>query len=231
MNRIGYCDRTVNVITGCLQQLPCRERCWARRMSLRLAGNRIVKDREKYDGFRPAFWPERLQQLQGEGETIAVNFMGDMFGPAVDVTWIRHCLMVMMEENGQRFLLLTKNPEMMVEIAKRDPLGKAASKMGNIWWGVSVSTQKETSRIDTLAFGLPQETRKWVSAEPLLESVELTSYVRLRLIHWVVGGLETGAGRRPGKEEWLRDMMVTCHEGRVPFWWKGAGKRWQEKGW
>lgn len=74
----------------------------------------------------------------------------------------------------------------------------------HVWLGVSVESQDQVHRIDTLRH-VPAGVR-WISAEPLLGPLSLN----LDGIDWVVVGGESKKGARPVDVEWILDIIAQC---------------------
>ena len=68
---------------------------------------------------------------------------------------------------------------------------------------------------------------RFVSIEPMLGRVLLTSYDEMQTIQselgWVICGAETGPGARQMDLAWARDLRDQCREAGVPFFFKSAG--------
>ena len=67
---------------------------------------------------------------------------------------------------------------------------------------------------------------KFLSVEPLLERVDLTSY--LQSLQWIIVGGESGYeyGKyryRPCELEWIRDVIQQCKDADVPVFVKQLG--------
>ena len=67
-----------------------------------------------------------------------------------------------------------------------------------------MESQKYAPRLTVLA-RLPAPVR-FVSAEPLLEPLELTEWLDSGALKWVIVGGESGAGARPMDLDWARDL-------------------------
>jgi protein gp37 len=207
MNPIGYVDRTWNPIVGCLPELPCWENCWARKRAHRLSKNPKVHNREKYQGFKPVAFPDRLRQpfAWRKAQRVATGFMGDIALQPEDM--IQQVAEVCALTPRHTYLWLTKRPDLLSE--KTAGWGWPR----NIWLGVSVCRQVDAHRIDTL-LEIPVAVR-WVSVEPMLEPIEFTQLPRL---NWIVAGPETGAGARPMEKTWIGRLSDRCCCTGVPFW-------------
>lgn len=98
----------------------------------------------------------------------------------------------------------------------------------NVWLGVTAENQKAADERIPQLCATPAAVR-FLSVEPLLEGTWLKlgwSYpgtwkkTRGCAINWVILGAETGAGRRPCKEEWVRSLVQQCKDYDVPVWIK-----------
>jgi protein gp37 len=114
------------------------------------------------------------------------------------------------------WLILTKRPQNFRKMLPAD----WGAGYPNVWLGVSAESQREADRRLPLLCRTPA-TRRWVSAEPLLEAVDLSPW--LGPVSWVVGGCESDNGRpgkRPTDLAWLRSLRDQCEAARVAFWLK-----------
>ena len=116
--------------------------------------------------------------------------------------------------------------------------------LANLHLGVSVEDQvRADKRIPTL-LALPA-ARRWISAEPLLGSVDVAwalsrnpldlaagflqrgrfspGLETLRRLDWVVAGGESGPGARPMHPAWVRQLRDDCAAAGVPFDFKQWG--------
>ncbi len=83
----------------------------------------------------------------------------------------------------------------------------AAWPLPNVWVGVSAEDQENANLRVPFLVKAPAAVR-FVSAEPLLGPVDLTPW--LNDIAWVIGGCESGDGRRPADVDWLRLLRKQC---------------------
>jgi protein gp37 len=113
--------------------------------------------------------------------------------------------------------------------------------------GVSVENQATADERVPILLETPAWVR-FVSAEPLLERVDLRSYMAAALmtndgrrlmsgapetgaaggrwqwpLDWVIAGGESGPGARPCALEWLEDIVEACRESAVPAFVKQLG--------
>ena len=73
-----------------------------------------------------------------------------------------------------------------------------------VWIGTSVESQKYAPRLTVLE-RLPASVR-FVSAEPLLERIDLRPWLERGVLNWVIAGGESG----PGPGQWTLTGCGTC---------------------
>lgn len=111
----------------------------------------------------------------------------------------------------------------------------------NVWLGVSAEDQAHADQRIPELLEIPSAVR-FISAEPLLEHVNLWAYLRspdrdrsLRILErkpehapvapgldWVIAGAESGPGARRCSGEWLRSLRDECAGAGVAFFLKQA---------
>jgi protein gp37 len=92
----------------------------------------------------------------------------------------------------------------------------------NVWIGVSVEDQRRAEERIPVLIELPAAIR-FLSVEPLLESVDLTPW--LPKLDWVIVGGESGPGARTCELAWLREVVDQCHAANVAVFVKQLGAR------
>ena len=93
----------------------------------------------------------------------------------------------------------------------------------NVWIGTSVESQKYAPRLTVLG-RIPAPIR-FVSAEPLLDRVDLTEWLEDGTLHWVIAGGESGFRARPMDLSWVRDLRDQSVRAGVAFFLKQLGRR------
>ncbi len=119
--------------------------------------------------------------------------------------------------------------------------------LANVWKGISAEDQRRADERIPLLLDTPAAVR-WVSAEPLLGPVDLTSKVydygnglfgdalkwhhlpyqeprTYPKINWVVVGGESGPGARPMELRWVHDVVSQCQAEKIPIFVKQIGAR------
>ena len=61
---------------------------------------------------------------------------------------------------------------------------------------------------------------RWVSAEPLLEPLDLTPWLGTDRINWIVTEPSPGLERRTVDDDWFRAIRDQCQNADVPFYHK-----------
>jgi protein gp37 len=220
---IEWTDATWNPVTGCTKISPGCKNCYAETFAERFRG---VLGHPYEQGFDLKLWPERLQwPLRWKSpRMIFVNSMSDLFHDGVPNDYIQRVFDAMEEAPLHTFQLLTKRSQRLAEwtcarYSLRPELGGRPWPR-NVWAGVSVESQRYTSRVTDLQ-KVPALTR-FLSIEPLLGSVKLTT-AHLRGIHWVIVGGESGHGARRMEAMWARDIRDACRAAGVAFFFKQWG--------
>ena len=140
--------------------------------------------------------------------------MSDWFSQGVNPEWIHAIIGTVAKVPEHVFLVLTKRPEHLWwgwfggEEVKLPP---------NLWFGVSVTNQKDVWRIHELVKRLPHQ-HKFVSFEPLHEHIDAD----LKGIEWVIIGAETGnrKGRIAPEAEWVNHLIGQADERGIPVYLK-----------
>lgn len=120
------------------------------------------------------------------------------------------------------YQILTKRPQ---NIESRLPPGWGDG-WPNVWLGVSAGYQHTADKRIPILASIPAKVR-FVSAEPLLEEVDLLDHLD-GFIDWVIvggeSGNETGEYRyRDCGLQWIGDIVQTCQSAGVACWVKQLG--------
>lgn len=212
-NPIGWCDLTINPITGCRN--GC-DYCYARKFAARHAG-RFGYPNE--DPFRPTFHQDKVRAIArlsddptAQKKIVFLDSMSDWGSEGVKEEWIFEVLAASSPRLRHTFVILTKKPK---ELIQKLPWWMSPQ---NHWIGVSVTSQKDIWRIS--------ELRSWrgpkiVSFEPLHGSIDAD----LSGIDWVIVGGENGNRKEKIwlKRQWLDEICHQANELDIPVYLKPAG--------
>ncbi len=221
---IEWTDETWNPVTGCTHVSPGCDHCYMYALYPRLKAMGASGYETGPDEVR--LLPARLRAPLSwkKPRHVFVNSMSDVFHPGVPFDFVLDMFLVMQEAASRRghiFQVLTKRPGRAVAWWKEYEEHFPAGWPANIWMGASVESQKYAARLTVLA-RLPAQIR-FVSAEPLLERLDLTPWLESGVLQWVIVGGESGAGARPMDLDWARTLRDQCSEASVAFFLKQLG--------
>lgn len=269
---IEWCDHTFNAWTGCQKVSPGCKNCYAESWAERFGrdfGARIVASEAKWK--EPLRW-NRKAQAAGVRKRVFCNSLADVFEDRPELRAPRLRLFrLIFATPSLDWLLLTKRPENvrgMIEQAAFDctypdadnqalnawchnPARGRPHPPANVWLGVSVEDQQRANERIPLLLDTPAAVR-FLSCEPLLGSVDLTSVVYERAygtgllnattgdkrghvpnsplgsgprVDWVIVGGESGANARPCNVEWVRSIVEQCRDASVACFVKQLGSK------
>jgi protein gp37 len=213
-SKIGWTHHTHNFWWGCNKVSAECTHCYIDAI-MRRAG------REPFRGpIRTMNWsaPERWNHQAaraGERYRVFTCSMSDFFHAGADA-WRPEAWQVIRECSHLDWLILTKRPELVLS---RLPADWGAGYT-NVWLGVTCGCHDSLWRLELLR-DIPAAVR-FVSAEPLLEPLDLTPH--LRWLGWVITGCERAAKkkRRVMDLAWVRDIDRQCREAGVAHFFKQA---------
>jgi len=224
---IEWTDATWNPVTGCTKISPGCKHCYAQTFAERFRG---VPGHPFEQGFDLRLWPERLTLPLAwkKPRRIFVNSMSDLFHERVPDEFIDAVFDTMRRAYWHQFQLLTKRTERMEHYVRlrRRALGQLRETHPNVWFGASVETQRYIGR--AVAVASLSAAVRFLSCEPLLGPLDLSSVLGRGAINWVIVGGESGHGARPMDIKWVRAIRHQCLDARVPFFfkqWGGARKK------
>lgn len=202
-----------------------------------------------------------------------VNSMSDLFHESVTDEQLDRIFAVMAMTPQHTYQVLTKRPERMLEYLTkpcgytdalmscgiaygRESLIRQATlpwwspsddrgisfPLPNVWLGVTAENQKAADDRIPYLVQTPAAIR-FLSCEPLLEALDLSTWVHPRQsmtvgfslvesvkvgdriscvsgIDWVITGAESGHGARPMNEDWVRGLRDQCVPAGVHFFYK-----------
>jgi len=219
---ITWCDETWNPISGCTPISEGCENCYARAMAKRLQG---MGQKGYENGFEVTLHKERINQPSRwrKPRRVFVVSMGDLFHEDVPMAKIKGIWNVAFNVPRHTYLFLTKRPGRLKEFTER-----AARAMywpiediwpDWMWIGTTVENQDRAEERLGILLDTPA-VHRFVSCEPLLGPVRLSSWLGYRCIEWVIVGGESGPGHRPMEIGWARSIREQCKEKGIPFHFK-----------
>ena len=221
---IEWTDETWNPITGCSRVSPGCDHCYMFALYPRLRAMGVPGYATAPDDVR--LLPERLRipMRWKRPRRVFVNSMSDVFHPGVPPEFILRMFEVMQDasaERGHIFQVLTKRPGRAVAWWRNYERYFPEGWPPRIWMGTSVETQKYAARLTVLE-RLPAPI-KFVSAEPLLERIDLSHWLEKGSLQWIIVGGESGPGARPMESDWALDLQSQAGKAGVAFFLKQLG--------
>ena len=212
MSKIEWTEFTWNPVTGCTKVSAGCKHCYAETMSHRLQAMG-VKGYE--NGFAVSIHSYRLSiPLRRKKPTLwFVNSMSDLFHPKVPFDFVDEVMDTIRATPQHTYQILTKRPGKMRQYFDNRKVP------ANAWLGTSVENKRHgVPRIDELRKINAQV--RFLSVEPLLEDI---GKIKLRGIHWVIVGGESGKGARPMQAAWVDGVRKQCTAAKVRFFFKQWG--------
>ena len=221
MSQIEWTEQTWNPVVGCSRVSPGCDNCYMFALFPRLRAMGVAG----YDGApdEVRLMPDRLEQPYRwrKPRKVFVNSMSDLFHSRVPFEYITRVFAVMRDTPQHTYQILTKRPGRVPAWWQLNQEAFAQVWPANVWVGTSVESQRYAPRIEVLE-RVPATVR-FVSAEPLLESLDLTEYLKRDALQWVIAGGESGGKARPMDIEWARELRDQCREFGVPYFLKQLG--------
>ena len=208
--KIRWTTHTWNPVTGCTQVSSGCDNCYALTLAERYRGTPAFPV-----GFDIQLREHKIAQPLGwkQPARVFVNSMSDLFHKDIPDDYLRRVWDTMLTADQHTYQILTKRAHRMAHKIETLQLPLPP----HIWLGVSAENQRMAdSRIPALV-GIPAIVR-FVSAEPLLDAIDLTKY--LSDIQWVIVGGESGANRRPMDYDWARQIRDDCAASGVAYFYK-----------
>lgn len=227
---IEWTDVTWNPVTGCSRVGPGCDNCYMFALYPRLRGMGVKGYETHPEDVQVMYERFNAPLSWRKPRRVFVNSMSDLFHPHVKYEDISKIFNVMREaqRRGHIFQVLTKRPGLAVgwwEFAKADfPEGWP----DGVWMGTSIEDRKHAPRAEVLA-RLPAKVR-FISAEPLIERVDLSRWLGRDGINWVIAGGESGRSARPMEIDWARDLRDQCAVSGAAFFLKQLGGRRDKRG-
>lgn len=251
--KIEWCDDTWNIVVGCSKVSAGCKNCYAIPHAYRLMHNPNKKTSEAYAGTAKTTsdglnWTGKVnlrEDLLGvplktkKPTRYFVNSMSDLFHDEVPFNFLYKVFEYMYLATQHTFQILTKRPARMLEMVnevyfhlKRNYREDIKTPIKNVWLGVSCENQEVADERIPLLLDTRTAVR-FVSCEPLLGELDLTSYLysraeipnanhMYRKLDWCIAGAESGHGKRPMNIEWARSLKNQCVAANVPFFFKQA---------
>jgi protein gp37 len=239
-SKISWCHHTMNIVWGCHKVSEGCTHCYAETFSKRV-GLKVWGAGADRRVFGENHWREPLKwdlaaNRADERHRVFCSSMADVFEDHPIVAEERKKLWSLIVATPHLdWLLLTKRPENMIRFAA-DAWG--AKWPSNVWAGCTAENQQRWNERLVELVQVPAAVR-FVSCEPLLGQISTGPFLREHVcdewpnadehgcvahsmpgIDWIIAGAESGHGRRPMREEWVRSLRDQCIAADKAFFFK-----------
>lgn len=219
-SKIEWTHHTFNPWWGCTKVSAACKHCYAEAWAKR-TGHDVWGGRTQRRFFSDKHWSEPLKwnkdaKAEGSRHRVFCASMADVFERRKELNPWRERLWALIEDTPWLdWLLLTKRAEQLI-----NPWGKYWHD--NVWLGVTAENQHwADKRIPLL---VKQKAKvKFISAEPLLGALDITTWLDKDGLDWVIVGGESGANSRPMNPVWLEALLKQCHDNNTAFHFKQWG--------
>jgi protein gp37 len=202
-SKIEWTYYSLNPVKG-LCPMACSY-CYARRMYKRYHWNETIQ----YDnvGYHKNDWG--ISTIKKPSKIFVGSTM-ELFGDWVSDTFRSVMFQVCRRYPQHTFIFLTKQPQ---NIIKWSPYPR------NCWVGVSATNEiMFHNAVSQLA--LVNASVKFISIEPLLESVNV-AWVNPEVIQWLIIGQQTPVSKKTSpKVEWIREIVDAADKAKIPVFLK-----------
>lgn len=267
--KIEWCDETLNPVAGCTKVGEACRNCYAEKMANRLAWIGWGKGKKPlWDKYAPTVDPfgrwngyvsldikaiEKAQQWK-KPKRIFIASMGDLFHEGVPFQFIDDVFDAMLKTPHHVFMILTKRIKRAYEWLDSTSNSIERLQKSKAWIGCSIWDQPSANENIPILIRIPADLL-FVSAEPLLNSIDLTElsiprevdergfafnaltdhddehfYNDHRKLGWVICGGETTDAGRPTNPNHVRALRDQCQASGTPFFFKGWGEWGQLEG-
>ena len=214
---IQWTNHTFNPWYGCTQISSACDHCyakvWGEERFHRVVWNGPPRRSSAGKWREPYRWN---RAAQGCRASVFCLSLGDFFDNQVPPDWRADLWRLIGECRQLDWLILTKRPQ---NIAKMLPDGWP---WPHVMLGVTVENQAEAARRLPILTRIPAAGR-FVSAEPLLEAINLRPWLGPDRVGWVIVGGESGKQHRLFDPEWASILLHQCREAGAAFFMKQLG--------
>jgi protein gp37 len=251
-SNIEWTDHTFNPWIGCTKVSPGCAHCYAETlMATRYGrvkwGKGQKRERTSEANWKkPCFWNTKedvLEMSRTPGPRrrprVFCASLADWLDEEVDAAWLADLLVLVHDCANLDWLLLSKRPQnwrarLEAALAFMDAAGirhdvkvwidswLKGTAPANVWIGTTVEDQQRADERIPALLKIPARVR-FLSCEPLLESLQLQHWLGTTNIHWVICGGESGPGARPMHPDWARSLRDQCQAAGVAFFFKQWG--------
>ena len=188
--------QNMNLVIGCT--IGCSY-CYAR--------NNVRRFHMTEDFSRPEYFPGKLKLMDRKRpRNLLLTGMSDFSD--WDPEWREEVFARIGQNPQHQYIFLTKRPEKV----------RFSTELDNVWFGVTVTSEKEKGRIKAMREHIRAKHYQ-VSFEPMFDNIGEVDFTG---IEWIVVGTETGRrkGKSESKTEWVWNLTDQAHSRGIPVFMK-----------
>lgn len=188
--------QNMNLVIGCT--IGCSY-CYAR--------NNVRRFHMTEDFSRPEYFPGKLKLMDRKRpRNLLLTGMSDFSD--WDPEWREEVFARIGQNPQHQYIFLTKRPEKV----------RFSTELDNVWFGVTVTSEKEKGRIKAMREHIRAKHYQ-VSFEPMFDNIGEVDFTG---IEWIVVGTETGRrkGKSESKQEWVWNLTNQAHSRGIPVFMK-----------
>lgn len=247
VTEISWTHHTFNPWTGCVRISEACRFCYAETFSDRFNQPSLWGPDAKRKMASEKYWNDPIRwnkkaEAAGERRRVFCASMSDIFEDRRDLDEPRKRVAGLIERTPWLdWLLLTKRPEHVNELADRAGMFHNGGFLSNVWMGTTTENQEMLDERAPELINIKARIR-FLSCEPLLGPIKIPQMAlanlpvsmglsldgntihRARDIHWVIVGGESGDHARPMHPEWARSIIQQCRRAEVPVHFKQNGQ-------
>ena len=188
--------QNMNLVIGCT--IGCSY-CYAR--------NNVRRFHMTEDFSRPEYFPGKLKLMDRKRpRNLLLTGMSDFSD--WDPEWREEVFARIGQNPQHQYIFLTKRPEKV----------RFSTELDNVWFGVTVTSEKEKGRIKAMREHIRAKHYQ-VSFEPMFDNIGEVDFTG---VEWIVVGTETGRrkGKSESKQEWVWNLTNQAHSRGIPVFMK-----------
>ena len=188
--------QNMNLVIGCT--IGCSY-CYAR--------NNVRRFHMTEDFSRPEYFPGKLKLMDRKRpRNLLLTGMSDFSD--WDPEWREEVFARIGQNPQHQYIFLTKRPEKV----------RFSTELDNVWFGVTVTSEKEKGRIKAMREHIRAKHYQ-VSFEPMFDNIGEVDFTG---IEWIVVGTEIGRrkGKSESKQEWVWNLTNQAHSRGIPVFMK-----------
>jgi len=207
---------------GCHKLSPGCKNCYVYRIDARHDKDSCVVSKNK--DFNLPIKRNRAKEYKiPAGETVYTCFTSDFFLDDAD-EWRKEAWQMIKERSDLDFFIITKRIDRFF-VSLPDDWGDGYN---NVFIMCTVENQDMADYRLPIFMKAPIK-HKGIACEPLLEKINMSSYLGPWVKEVVVGG-ESGQNARICDYDWVLDIKRQCEDKYIPFYFKQTGAKFKKDG-